>query len=126
MPRHHHVNLAFRPGQLDDQMRFLVEVLGYRELDLTADTRARAPRARWFEAEDGSQIHLSEDRDHRPAQAAHVAVEYDLDELALVEQRLASRSIAFSANDGGGGSVRVLILNDPAGNRWELRGPAFG
>ncbi len=95
---------------------FLLDVLGYRRV---TPPRELADLARWFEGEDGKQIHLSEDPDHRPAARAHVAVELggELDEL---EDRLKRASHEYSTFDGN--DMRVLFCADPAGNRWELRG----
>jgi hypothetical protein len=75
MLRFHHVNLGVPVGGADAEAAFLVDFLAYQRVELTADA---PPTARWFESEDGKQIHLSEDPDHRPAARAHVAVEYPL------------------------------------------------
>lgn len=123
MPRHHHVNLGFRPGGLAAQQVFLVDVIGYRRLDVPDQVRAVATGANWFEGDDGSQIHLSEDPDHSAAACAHVAVEFDAEELTAVQRRLEAARIEFEAYDDRPGFPRVLLLRDPAGNRWELRGP---
>src|SRR5438445_8145122 len=118
VPRFHHVNLAVAPGQLSAEAGFLVEVLGYRALEV--DDQLRALGAQWFEADDGSQVHLSEDPDHRPAARAHVAVDFG-PELADVERRLERAAVKFRTLDQQGGP-HVLLCRDPAGNRWELRG----
>jgi hypothetical protein len=76
--------------------------------------------ARWFETDDGSQIHLSADPDHRPAARAHVAVEYG-SELVDVEERLAKAAVEFRSSERPG-FPQVLNCRDPAGNLWELRG----
>jgi hypothetical protein len=113
MVRMHHVNLGVPPGGADDEAAFLADV-GYRRLAGPAEF----PKAKWFEASDGSQVHLSEDPDHRPAARAHVAVVLG-DELDEVVERLQTRGT--DAEIGGFGGVRVAICLDPAGNRWELR-----
>lgn len=123
MSRHHHVNLSVPPGGLPAQQAFLVDVMGYRKLEAPVQLVAEGIAVNWFEGDDGSQIHLSEDQDHRAAAMAHVAVEFDLEELAAVEKRLEAAAIAFKAADRPG-FPRVLFLRDPAGNRWELRGPS--
>ena len=46
--------------------------LSYRPMELTPGT---PPTALWFEGDDGTQIHLSEDPDHHPSTRAHVARE---------------------------------------------------
>src|SRR5512143_2314173 len=96
MPRHHHVNLSVPVGGLDAQRSFLVDVIGYRPLPTPDEVRARGINASWFEADDGSQIHLSEDPNHRSQSYAHVAIELRPDELAVVQRRLAEESIEFA------------------------------
>jgi catechol 2,3-dioxygenase-like lactoylglutathione lyase family enzyme len=117
--RFHHVNLGVPVGGIDDQTRVLTDVLGYRVVEVDEAMRARG--VHWFEADDGSQIHLSEDPDHRPAGRAHVAVDFGdgHDDLA---GRLTAASCTFT--DSAGPGARVLNTKDPSGNRWELRGAA--
>ncbi|OHV62137.1 glyoxalase [Pseudofrankia sp. BMG5.36] len=112
MPRFHHANLGVPPGLDDAEGAFLVDVLGYRKMDVPPDL---AGIARWYEADDGSQIHLSIDPDHRPAARAHTAIEVDED----VERRLDAAGIAYRS--GGRGDLAVVFCADPAGNHWELR-----
>jgi catechol 2,3-dioxygenase-like lactoylglutathione lyase family enzyme len=116
MPLHHHVNLGVPPGGIEAEAAFLVDILGYRELDPGEELR---DRAHWFEADDSSQVHLSEDPDHRPPGRAHTAVDYGAD-LATVRDRLASSGWEFTSYDRVG--PQVILCNDAAGNRWELRG----
>ena len=118
MPVFHHVNLGVQPGDIDGEVEFLVEVLGYRPVPL--DPRLEGLGARWFEADDGSQVHLSEDPDHRPAARAHVAVTYG-PQLGDVEARLKEAGVPFDRGERSG-FPPVVICQDPAGNRWELRG----
>src|SRR5579871_3409089 len=120
MPRHHHVNLGVPAGGLGAEEGFLVDILGYRTLDPPEQLRGRA---HWFEAEDGSQVHLSEDPEHRPAARAHTAIDYGAD-LPSVRDRLTGAGIEFATFDGLG--PQVLFCADPAGNRWELRGTLAG
>lgn len=75
--------------------------------------------ARWFESEDGKQIHLSEDPDHHPAARAHVAVEVGGD-LPALQARLNRTGIEHAVIDRD--DLRIVLCQDPAGNRWELRG----
>ncbi len=117
MLRLHHVNLGVPVGGAQAEEAFLTEVLGYRRVAAPAEL---ARKARWFQSEDGKQIHLSEDPDHRPAARAHVAVEVEGD-LPALEARLERAGLEHSAFDGDG--LRVVFCQDPAGNRWELRGP---
>jgi catechol 2,3-dioxygenase-like lactoylglutathione lyase family enzyme len=118
MVQFHHVNLGIPPGGMDAESEFLVNVLGYRAVEI--DDRLRTMDAHWFEADDGSEVHLSTDPDHRPAARAHVAVEYGAG-LADVSQRLADAAITFDSVNRPG-FRRVVKCCDPAGNRWELRG----
>jgi len=112
MPRFHHANLGVPPGLEDNEGEFLVDVLRYRKMDVPADL---VGRARWFEADDGSQIHLSIDPEHKPAAAAHTAIEVD----DAIEARLEAAGIAYRAGERE--ALRVVLCEDPAGNRWELR-----
>jgi catechol 2,3-dioxygenase-like lactoylglutathione lyase family enzyme len=110
------VNLGVPVGGAEAEEAFLLEVLGYQRI--VAPPKL-ALQARWFESEDGKQIHLSEDPDHRPAARAHVAVEVE-DDLPALEARLEQAGLEYSAFDGDG--LRIVFCQDPAGNRWELRG----
>ena len=114
----HHVNLGVPPDGLDAEMAFLTDVIGYKKLDLTEALRQIG--ANWFEAGDGSQVHLSIDPDHRPAARAHVAVRFG-DELSEIETRLLDSGVAFDSF-AREGFPRTLLCRDPAGNHWELRG----
>ena len=120
MPRHHHVNLGVPPGGLGPEGAFLVELLGYRELEPPEELRGRA---HWYETEDSSQVHLSEDPEHQPATRAHTAVDYGTD-LANVRDRLANAGWEFRTFDGVG--TDVVFCKDAAGNQWELRGTLTG
>lgn len=112
----HHVNLGVPVGGAEAEEAFLLEVLGYQRVVPPSEL---AGLARWFESEDGKQIHLSEDPDHRPAARAHVAIEVGGD-LPALEERLERAEVKHSARDSEG--LRVVFCQDPAGNRWELRG----
>jgi catechol 2,3-dioxygenase-like lactoylglutathione lyase family enzyme len=118
MLRFHHVNLGVANGGQDAEEQFLTEVLGYRRLTLRPELEGLV---RWFEADDGSQVHLSEDPDHRPAARAHVAIDL-ADTLAAMESTLDAAGISYDAIEDDG--VRLVFCQDPAGNRWELRGRA--
>jgi hypothetical protein len=113
----HHVNLGVPPGGVAAQATFLVEVLGYEPLPAPKELAGR--NVNWFQASDGSEVHLSEDPEHRPAARAHVAVVLG-DALDDVVERLRRRGDDVEVFDGLVG-VRVAICHDPAGNRWELR-----
>lgn len=112
MPRFHHANLGVPPGLEEQEDSFLVDVLRYRRMDVPPDLQRIA---RWFEADDGTQIHLSIDPEHGPAAMAHTAIEVD----EALETRLDAAGIAYRAGERDG--TRVVFCEDPAGNRWELR-----
>jgi hypothetical protein len=113
----HHVNLGVPVGGVDAEAAFLIDVLSYKRVPLGPDD---PPMATWFESADGKQIHLSEDPDHRPAARAHVALELG-DELAVLERTLEETGYKHKVVDGQ--DRRTVLCKDPAGNRWELRGP---
>jgi hypothetical protein len=118
--RLHHVNLGVPLGEAEAEEVFLLEVLGYRRVPTPPElAQSMARQARWFESDDGKQIHLSEDPDHRPAARAHVAVEIG-EELPALVAKLEQVGVEHSAFDSG--DLRVVFCQDPAGNRWELRG----
>lgn len=117
MPKFHHANLGVPPELADVEADFLVGILGYRRLE--PSTIAVARGARWFEADDGTQVHLSLDPDHAPAAKAHTAIDVGA-ECAEIESRLAAAGIPFTAGEFDG--RRIVICRDPAGNGWELRG----
>jgi len=119
VPKLHHVNLGVPPELEADEMTFLVDLLGYRRLtpEVTADERVRVG-ARWFEGDDGVQIHLSLDEEHQAAAKAHTAVTV-FDEVDGIRTRLEAASYPFDEAEFDG--TTFLIVRDPAGNRWELR-----
>src|SRR3954462_13241568 len=117
MTRLHHVNLGVPEDGADAEAEFLVAVLGYRKVEPSA--MAQGFGARWYETDDGTQVHLSPDPDHRPAARAPTALEIG-EELEVVAGRLRDAGVEFGDNEFDG--RRILFCQDPAGNRWELRG----
>src|SRR3954469_16253463 len=89
MPNFHHVNLHVTPDRLDEQAAFLTDVLGYRRM--AVDERMRGLGANWFQASDGTEVHLSMN--------PHAAIDYG-GELAEVERRLESAGVEFKAVEG--------------------------
>ncbi len=114
----HHVNLGVPVGRAEAEASFLVDLLGYRRI-VAPDMRGIHPM--WFEGDDGTQIHLSEDPDHRPASRAHVAVEIG-DDLTELERRLEVSGYEVRTFEVDG--RHTAFCQDPAGNRWELRTPS--
>lgn len=117
MPTFHHANLGIPPDLADAEAAFLVDVLGYRRLE--APAAAADFGARWFEADDGTQVHLSLDPEHSPAAMAHTALSVR-GEFDVIQARLSDRGVRFKAAEFDGN--RIMLCKDPAGNRWELRG----
>jgi len=119
VPTFDHANLGVPEGGIEAESVFLVDILGYRRVAAPPDIEARF-HPTWFEADDGTQVHLSVDPDHRPAERAHTAVRLG-DDLGPAEARLLAAGHRFAVIEGARG--RVLFAKDPAGNRWELIGP---
>lgn len=118
----HHVNLCVPEGSADAEATWLVDLLGYRTAEPGPDV-AKLGNPRWFEADDGHQVHLSVDPEHRPSGRAHTAVRLGA-QLDTVLARLeasgeAPRVITFDGD-------RHAFTKDPAGNLWELIGPPEG
>lgn len=115
MVRFHHVNLGVPVGGIAAETAFLTDILCCRPLEAPAELRSVA---HWFETDDGKQIHLSEDAEHRAAERAHVAV--DVDDVVGLERVLDQAGYEFRTGEGVG--QRIVFCRDPAGNNWELRG----
>jgi catechol 2,3-dioxygenase-like lactoylglutathione lyase family enzyme len=120
----HHVNLSVPEDAARTEGDWLVEMLGYREVpggpEITAIVEKMNRRVWWFEADDGSQVHLSPNPDHAVVPSAHTAIRLD-DDLDPCLERLTAggfetRSAAFDGE-------RHIFVTDPAGNLWELVGP---
>jgi catechol 2,3-dioxygenase-like lactoylglutathione lyase family enzyme len=118
VPRFHHANLGVSPGDIPAMRAFLVDLLGYRPVDVPEELAGFG--ANWFEGDDGSQIHLSEDPDHRAAARAHVAIVLgDSFSPVIGHLEAAGHPVKVAAGIAGGGQVG--LCRDPAGNLWELR-----
>ena len=119
----HHVNLSVPADCARTEGDWLVEMLGYREVpggpEVTALVEKMDRRVWWFEADDGSQVHLSPNPDHAIVSAAHTAIRLydDLDPCIgrLEGGGFETRTIAFDGE-------RHVFVTDPAGNLWELVG----
>jgi hypothetical protein len=117
MPTFHHANLGIPPDLADAEADFLIDILGYRRLE--PPKPAADFGARWFAADDGTQVHLSLDPAHVPAAMAHIALEVGGDSDAIAT-RLTNAGVRFKSAEFDGN--RIILCKDPAGNRWELRG----
>lgn len=122
MARLNHINLAVAPGQIDVEVAFLRDILHLERVDPGEELTKIG--SCWFEAEGGTQIHLSQEPDFRPSVKAHVALDYD-GELAAVKGRLAAAGIEYHHLTQIEPLVdsAIVVCDDPAGNHWELRGP---
>jgi hypothetical protein len=116
MPTFHHANLGIPPELAEAEADFLVGILGYRRLE--PPQAAADFGARWFEADDGTQVHLSLDPAHTPAAMAHTALVVR-GESEAIETRMTKAGVRFKATEFDGN--RIILCKDPAGNRWELR-----
>ncbi len=119
MPSLHHVNLTVPEDRADAEGQWLIDVLGYRKAVPGPDA-AKFGTLRWFQADDGHQVHLSIDPEHRPSGRAHTAIRLG-DALDSVVAKLEAdgetrRAITFDGD-------RHVFTADPAGNLWELIGP---
>jgi len=114
-----HVNLCVPEGGVPNETRWLVDVLGYRAVPPGPEA-SRLGTPRWFEADDGTQVHLSVDPQHRPSGRAHTAVHLG-DALDAVVARVEATGQTTTGRTFDGG--RHVFATDPAGNLWELIGP---
>jgi catechol 2,3-dioxygenase-like lactoylglutathione lyase family enzyme len=125
MPRSvHHVNLSVPEDGVQTEADWLVEMLGYREVnggpEITEMVEQMGRRLWWFEADDGSQVHLSPNPEHAIVSRVHTAIRLD-DELDAALGRLGEAGFEHrtTAFDG----ERHAFVTDPSGNLWELVGP---
>ena len=124
MPRSvHHVNLSVPEDGAPRVGEWLVNILGYTEVsggpEITELVEKMGGRLWWFEADDGSQIHLSPNPDHAVVARAHTAIR--LDDLDTTLERLGNAG--FDHNTTAFDGERHAFVADPAGNLWELVGP---
>jgi catechol 2,3-dioxygenase-like lactoylglutathione lyase family enzyme len=120
----HHVNISVPEDGAAEQGRWLVDVLGYREVpagpELTETVEKMGRRVWWFEGDDGSQVHLSPNPKHAIVPSVHTAIRLD-DDLdpclaRLADEGFETRTTAFDGE-------RHVFVTDPSGNLWELVGP---
>jgi catechol 2,3-dioxygenase-like lactoylglutathione lyase family enzyme len=116
----HHVNLSVPDDSAQVVADWLVDVLKYRPVTPGPDAKQFPVTLWWFEADDGSQIHLTPNAEHRPNAPAHTAIRLD-DALDATLARLRDDGQECMAIEFDG--ERHAFANDPAGNLWELIGP---
>ncbi len=115
-----HINLSVPEGGVDAEARWLVDLLGYKSAQPGPDS-ARLGPLHWFEADDGTQVHLTVDPEHHPSKRAHTAIYLGERLDPVIAQVEASGQEVFEiTNDGR----RQVFAHDPAGNLWELIGPS--
>jgi len=115
-----HVNLCVPEDGVADETRWLVDILGYRPAQPGPEA-SRFGSLHWFEAEDGTQVHLTVDPEHHPSARAHTAIHLGdaLDAVLARVEASGQQSSGGLTFDGG----RHVFATDPAGNLWELIGP---
>jgi catechol 2,3-dioxygenase-like lactoylglutathione lyase family enzyme len=119
----HHINLSVpetvgAEAGTDAEAQWLA-TLGYRRA-VPGPEAAQLGALSWFEADDGTQVHLTVDPNHHPSASAHTAIRLG-DALDVTIERLeaAGHRCSAIAFDGD----RHVFATDPAGNLWELIGP---
>jgi catechol 2,3-dioxygenase-like lactoylglutathione lyase family enzyme len=122
MPRLDHINLCVPPTIGEEEGPAAegawLQMLGYRHVEPGPDIAAMTT-VHWFEADDGTQVHLTVDEKHHPSGRAHTAIRLDdaLD-AAVASIEAAGQEVFTLEADGR----RQVFANDPAGNLWELIG----
>jgi catechol 2,3-dioxygenase-like lactoylglutathione lyase family enzyme len=128
VPKLHHVNLCVPPAVSEaaghqrsgiEAETAWLEYLGYRSIEPGPEIAAMGT-VHWFEADDGTQVHLTVDPEHRPSGRAHTAIRLD-DELDPTVVRL--EGAGYPCNTIAFDGDRHVFATDPAGNLWELIGP---
>jgi catechol 2,3-dioxygenase-like lactoylglutathione lyase family enzyme len=110
-----HVQLAAPPGCEAAARAFYGGVLGLEELPKPEAIRGRG--GVWFRV-GAQELHVGVEEPFTPARKAHPGlVAGDLDEL---RRRLCEAGIAYADDDAIAGVSR-LFVDDPFGNRLELR-----
>jgi catechol 2,3-dioxygenase-like lactoylglutathione lyase family enzyme len=117
VPTLDHVNVCVRDPTAERE--WLVGMLGYRPATPGPEA-SQLGTLHWFDADDGTQVHLTVDPNHEASASAHTAIRIG-DRLDAVVARLEQaghhcNTIAFDGD-------RHVFTTDPAGNLWELIGP---
>jgi hypothetical protein len=123
VPRLDHINLCV-PETVDgtsgtDAEAAWLAALGYRRAEPGPEA-SRLGTLNWFEADDGTQVHLTIDANHAPSAAAHTAIRLgDALDATITQLEMSGHRCSTIAFDGD----RHVFATDPAGNLWELIGP---
>lgn len=116
-----HVQLAAPRGCEPDARRFYGELLGLREVPKPEQLRATG--GAWFEC-GAQELHVGITDDFTAAHKAHPGLMVDTpDNLRALGDRLAQAGYEVTWNDAIPEFNRFYV-NDPWGNRVELRAPA--
>jgi len=110
-----HVQLAVPRGSEDEARSFYNGLLGLEELPKPEPIRARG--GLWFRAGE-QELHLGVDEPFSPARKAHPGLV--VDDLDTLRVRFRSAGVSFE-DDAKIAGVDRLFVNDPFGNRIELR-----
>jgi catechol 2,3-dioxygenase-like lactoylglutathione lyase family enzyme len=110
-----HVQIAAPRGCEHDARSFYGGLLGMEELPKPEAIRARG--GCWFAA-GAQELHVGVEEPFAPARKAHPGLL--VADLDAIRGRLAAAAVAFS-DDGKIDGVDRLFVDDPFGNRLELR-----
>ena len=117
MPIVDHINIGIHEDRLNDEERFLVDMLGFHRIQSGPEVTARFNPI-WFEDDGGKQVHLSLISDYAAAPGSHIALLFD-DAVAEVVERLRAEGYEIAAPMNMDGSL-LFFVSDSSGNRWEL------
>ena len=123
MPSLDHINLSVPEtvGEASgtDAEAVWLAALGYRRAEPGPEA-SQLGTLRWFEADDGTQVHLTVDPNHSPSATAHTAIRLgDALDATITCLEASGHRCSTIAFDGD----RHVFATDPAGNLWELIGP---
>ncbi len=110
-----HVQVAAPPGCEGAARRFYAELLGLREVPKPEPLRSRG--GVWFSA-GAQELHVGVEESFAPARKAHPGLV--VDDLDAVAGRLDAGGFPTRDDDAIAGTRR-LYVDDPFGNRIELR-----
>jgi len=112
-----HVQVAAPRGCEDEARAFYGTLLGLEEIPKPEPLRARG--GVWFRVR-GQELHIGVEEPFAPARKAHPG--FVVDDLDGVRDRFRAAAVAYEDDDKIAGTDR-LFVDDPFGNRLELRAP---